>query len=115
MGLKKGFILKTRNPTVAVYGLTLYSSFLSSPADNLLLVTLFALLFALTAFGATSTRAIGEAAISAYLDQPRVRWLVNTVLVTLLVYCAIGLAGLTYGTGGYPLRRTPAPLSIAAC
>jgi len=94
MGFKKGFFLQTLNPKVAVYGLTLYSTFLSSVADNLLVLTVFALLFALTAFCATSTWAIGGAAIRKHLHQPRVRVLVNAVLALLLVYTAIDLSGI---------------------
>lgn len=95
MGFKKGFFLQTLNPKVAVYGLTLYSTFLSSAAENYLLLTAFALLFALTAFCATSTWALCGAAIRKYLHQPKVRLLVNAVLVLLLVYTAIELSGIT--------------------
>ncbi|MDH3576034.1 MAG: LysE family transporter [Desulfobacterales bacterium] len=94
MSFKKGFFLQALNPKVAVYGLTLYSTFLSSVADNLLVLTVFALLFALTAFCATSTWAIGGATIRKHLHQPRVRVLVNTVLALLLVYTAIDLSGI---------------------
>ncbi len=94
MGFKKGFFLQTLNPKVVVYGLTLYSTFLSSVADNLLVLTVFSLLFALTAFCATSTWAIGGAAIRKHLHQPRVRVLVNAVLALLLLYTAIDLSGI---------------------
>lgn len=93
MGLKKGFLLQAVNPKVAVYGLTLYSTFLSSAADDLLLLSMFALLFASIAFCATSTWAIGGAVIRKRLHRPRVRMLINTILVTLLVYCAVDLSG----------------------
>ena len=93
MGFKKGFFLQTLNPKVAVYGLTLYSTFLSSAADNLFILTLFALLFALTAFCATSTWTLCGAAIRAHLHQPRVRVFVNAVLVLLLIYTAFDLSG----------------------
>jgi cysteine/O-acetylserine efflux protein len=94
MGFKKGFLLQTLNPKVAVYGLTIYSTFLSSAADNLLALTLFALLFALAAFCATSTWTLCGAAIKKHLHQPRVRVRVNAVLVLLLVYTAIDLSGI---------------------
>ena len=96
MGFKKGFLLQAVNPKVVVYGLTLYSTFLSSAAGNLLLLTMFALLFSLTAFCATSTWAMGGAIINKNLHRPRVRLLVNSILVTLLVYCAIDLSGILY-------------------
>ncbi len=94
MGFKKGFFLQTFNPKVAVYGLTLYSTFLSSAAGSYFILTLFALLFAITAFCATSTWALCGAAIRQHLHQPRIRVLINTVLVLLLVYTAIELAGI---------------------
>ena len=94
MGFKKGFFLQAVNPKVAVYGLTLYSTFLSSTADNLFVLTIFALIFALTAFCATSTWAVGGATIRKKLHQPKVRYLVNAILMVLLMYCAVDLSGI---------------------
>ena len=94
MGFKKGFLLQTLNPKVAIYGLTLYSTFLSSVTDKHFVLTIFALLFALTAFCATSTWALCGAAIKTHLHQRSVRTLVNAVLVLLLVYTAVDLSGL---------------------
>ena len=94
MGFKKGFLLQAVNPKGTIYGLTLYSTFLSPIADNYVLLIVFSLLFALTAFLATSTWAIGGAAIRKGLHQPRTRFLVNGILVLLLVYCAIDLSGI---------------------
>ncbi len=94
MGFKKGFFLQTFNPKVAVYGLTLYSTFLSPAAENLFVLAVFALLFALTAFCSTSTWALCGAAIRTHLHQQGVRLIVNTVLVLLLIYTAINLSGM---------------------
>jgi cysteine/O-acetylserine efflux protein len=94
MGFKKGFLLQAVNPKVAVYGLTLYSTFLSPVSEKLFLLTIFAFLFAFTAFCATSTWAVGGAIIRKYLHQPRVRFLVNGILVVFLIYCAVDLSGL---------------------
>lgn len=94
LGFKKGLFLQALNPKVAIYGLTLYSTFLSSATGNPLVLTVFALLFALTAFCSTSTWALGGAAIKRHLHQPRVRILVNAILVLLLVYCALDLSGI---------------------
>jgi len=93
LGFKNGFFLQTFNPKVIIYGLTLYSSFLSSAADNQVALTVFAALFALTAFCATSTWALGGAAIKKHLREPNLRLVVNAVLVLLLVYAAIDLSG----------------------
>ena len=94
MGFKKGFFLQTFNPKVAVYGLTIYSTFLSTTTDYLFVQTVFAFLFALTAFCATSIWALCGAAIRKHLHQPRVRVFVNAVLVLLLIYTAIDLSGI---------------------
>ena len=94
MGFKQGFFLQTFNPKVAVYGLTLYSTFLSPAADNLFVLTVFAMLFALTAFCSTSTWTLCGAAIRTHLRQPKVRLLVNAVLILLLIYTAIDLSGI---------------------
>ena len=94
MGFKKGFFLQTFNPKVAVYGLTLYSTLLSPAAGNLFVLAVFAFLFALTAFCSTSTWALCGAAIRTHLHQPKVRFLVNAVLVLLLIFTAVDLSGI---------------------
>jgi len=93
LGFKNGFLLQTFNPKVIIYGLTLYSSFLSSAAENQLALSVFAALFAMTAFCATSTWALSGASIKTYLREPRLRIVVNAVLVFLLVYAAVDLSG----------------------
>ena len=94
MGFKNGFFLQTFNPKVAVYGLTIYSTFLAPITAHHLVLTLFALLFAAIAFCSTSTWALCGAAIRTHLHQPGVRRLVNAVLVLLLVYTAFDLSGI---------------------
>lgn len=94
LGFKNGFLLQAVNPKVVIYGLTLYSTFLSSAADHFGLLVLFALLFASIAFSSTSTWAIGGAVIRKRLHQPKVRMWVNGILVALLVYCAVDLSGI---------------------
>ena len=79
---------------MVVYGLTIYSTFLSPVADRLVLLTLFALLFAGIAFFATSTWALGGAVINKHLRHATARMLVNTTLALLLVYSAIDLSGI---------------------
>ncbi len=94
LGFKKGFFLQILNPKVVIYGLTLYSAFLSSAADSGFPQTISALLSAITAYCATTTWALAGAAIKKHLHQPGVRVLVNAVLVLLLVYTAIDLSGI---------------------
>jgi cysteine/O-acetylserine efflux protein len=93
MGFKRGFFLQTFNPKVAVYGLTLYSTFLAAESDNLLVLTLFAGFFATTAFCATSAWALCGAVIRGQLRRPKVRGVINAALVLLLIYCAYDLSG----------------------
>ena len=87
----KGFILQLFNPKVAVYGLTLYSTFLLPIAGRLDYLSLSALTFAMTAFAATSTWAIFGAGIKQYLNDNRFQKIVNTTLCLLLVYTAVDL------------------------
>jgi cysteine/O-acetylserine efflux protein len=94
LGFDKGFLLQLLNPKVIVYGLALYSSFLSPLAGRPLALVLFALPLTVVCFCAVSTWALCGAAIRRALVRPRVRILVNTVLVLLLAWCAVDLSGL---------------------
>ena len=60
----KGFVLQLFNPKVAIYGLTLYSTFLAGISGHIVWLLCFATIFAMTALAATSTWAICGAAIS---------------------------------------------------
>lgn len=90
----KGFILQLFNPKVAVYGLTLYSTFLAPIASRLDYLLLSALIFAFTAFVATSTWALFGAVIQRKLKNSTLKEIVNTSLSILLIYTAIELAGI---------------------
>ena len=89
----KGFVLQLFNPKVAVYGLTLYSTFLASAAGHIVWLALLAASFALTAFAATSTWALGGAAIRNSLKRASFRKAVNIVLALMLAYTAVALSG----------------------
>ena len=90
----KGFILQLFNPKVAVYGLTLYSTFLAPISSHLDYLSLSALVFAFTAFIATSTWALFGAAIKKKLKNNSFKKIVNISLSILLIYTAIELLGL---------------------
>ena len=90
----KGIGLQLFNPKVAVYGLTLYSTFLATLSNQPVYLILFAALFALTAFVATSTWALCGAAIKNKLKNDRFQIIVNTILSALLIYTAIDLSNL---------------------
>ena len=89
----KGFLLQLFNPKVAVYGLTLYSTFLAAVSGHIVLLALFAAIFAMTAFVATSTWALGGAVIRNGLKKESFRKAVNIVLSLMLVYTAVTLSG----------------------
>ena len=90
----KGFILQLFNPKVAVYGLTLYTTFLAPISNRLGYLSLSAVSFALTAFVATSTWALFGAVIKEKLKNDLFKKIVNTSLSLLLIYTAIELSGI---------------------
>ena len=94
MAFTKGFILQLFNPKVAVYGLTLYSTFLASISSRLDYLSLSAVAFAITAFVATSTWALFGAAIKNKLKDALFRKILNISLSILLIYTAVELSGL---------------------
>ena len=94
----KGFALQLLNPKVAVYGLTLYSTFLACISGNIFWLSIFAAIFAMTALAATSTWAICGAAIGNKLKKESFRKTVNTFLALLLIYTALALSGVIPGS-----------------
>ena len=89
----KGFVLQLFNPKVAVYGLTLYATFLAPISGQIAWLALFAAIFAMTAFAATSTWALDGAVIRNSLKKVSFRKTVNIILALLLVYTAVTLSG----------------------
>lgn len=94
MGFGSGFALQPLNPKVAIYGLTIYSTFLASLDGHPAGLAASAFLLAANAFCAISSWALFGAAIRKYLRQTAVKRLVNTVLALLLVYTAVDLSGI---------------------
>ena len=90
----KGFVLQLFNPKVAVYGLTLYSTFLAAISDSPAYLTFFAVAFALTAFVATSMWTICGAAIKNKLKSGRLVKTINLLLSVLLIYTAIDISNI---------------------
>ena len=90
----KGFVLQLFNPKVAVYGLTLYSTFLAGISGHIAWLSFCAAIFAITALAATSTWAISGAAIRNSLKKESFRKAVNIVLTMLLIYTAVTLSGI---------------------
>jgi len=89
----KGFVLQLFNPKVAVYGLTLFSTFLTGISGHIALLSFFAAIFAITALAATSTWALCGVAIRNSLEKESFRKAVNIFLALLLAYTALALSG----------------------
>ena len=94
LGFAQGLLLQVLNPKAIVYGVTLYSTFLVSIAEQRVYLLLSALLLAAFAFVSTSTWALFGSAIRTHLRQPRVRQAVSVGLSLMLVYTALDLSGL---------------------
>jgi cysteine/O-acetylserine efflux protein len=92
----KGFVLQLFNPKVAIYGLTLYSTFLAPIAGRPDFLSLSAVSFAFTALAATSTWALFGAAIKNKLKHESFRKAINTSLSILLIYTAVKLSGILF-------------------
>ena len=89
----KGFVLQLFNPKVAVYGLTLFSTFLTGISGHIAWLSFFAAIFAITALAATSTWALCGVAIRNSLKKESFRKAVNIILALLLLYTALALSG----------------------
>lgn len=89
-----GLLLQAFNPKVWIYGLTLYSTFLTAAIGNVALLFSSALFFAIVSFASISTWAVSGAAIKGILRDVRWQRVINTVLALILVYTAIELSGL---------------------
>ena len=89
----KGFVLQLFNPKVAVYGMTLFSTFLAPASGRRLVLVCFAAGFAAVAFTATSVWALCGAAIKNRLADDWFAKRVRLVLALLLIYTAVDLSG----------------------
>jgi cysteine/O-acetylserine efflux protein len=94
LGFTNGLLLQLLNPKVWVYGLTLYTTFLATITNQVLLLIISAVFLAAVAFCATSSWAISGAAIRRLLRNPKFQKAINIGLALLLIYTAIELSGL---------------------
>lgn len=90
----KGFLLQLLNPKAMVYGLTLFSTFLASVSGHFGPLIAFSAGFAVTAFVATSTWALGGTYIKEKLKNDTFKRNINWGLAMLLFYTAMDLSGL---------------------
>lgn len=94
LGFLHGFLLQILNPKLFIYAFTLFSAFLATMTKNISMLFLVVTFLAVVAFCATSTWALFGTAIRTYLQQPRLKVIVNIVLSLSLVFTAISLTGM---------------------
>ncbi len=93
-GFYKGVLLQFLNPKAIIYGLTLYSVFLTPLIGNPFYIILFSLGFALVGLCALLTWVLFGAIINQYLHQAKLRIIINSILSLLLAYTAIKISGI---------------------
>ena len=94
LGFMHGFILQILNPKLFVYAFTLFSAFLATMTQNMIVLLLMVTFLAGVAFCATSTWALFGTAIKTHLRNPRLNRVINIALSLSLVYTAISLTGI---------------------
>lgn len=93
-GFTHGLVLNVSNPKLIVYAFTLFSGFLASFANSIPWVILAAVVLAAVSFAATSVWALFGTGIKDYLQNPRLKMLVNVFFSLSLVYAAAALLGI---------------------
>jgi cysteine/O-acetylserine efflux protein len=94
LGFVHGLTLNVLNPKLIVYAFTLFSGFLAEMTSNLPLVVVAAIVLAAISLCATSVWALFGTGIKTYLQNPRLKTIVNILLSLSLVYAAIALLGI---------------------
>jgi cysteine/O-acetylserine efflux protein len=94
LGFLHGCLLQVLNPKLFVYAFTLFSAFLATKTQNIIVLLLVVTFLAGTAFCATSTWALFGTAIKTHLRNPRLNVVINMALSLALVYTAISLMGI---------------------
>jgi cysteine/O-acetylserine efflux protein len=89
-----GFVLQILNPKLFIYAFTLFSAFLATMTQNIIVLLFVVTFLAIVAFCAASTWALFGTTIKSQLQNPRLKMVVNIALSLSLVYTAISLIGL---------------------
>lgn len=89
-----GFCLQVLNPKAIIFGLTVYTTFLSAINREPFLLGGLTLLMTLLTFCSVSVWAFGGAGIRRHLHLGYIRKGLNFILAALLIYCAATLSGL---------------------
>jgi len=93
MVFRHGFLLQALNPKAIIFGLTIYTTFLSGITDRPVILSFSTFLLTIITFCSVSLWAFGGVQMQEYLHLERIRKLVNFILFALLVYCAVSLSG----------------------
>jgi cysteine/O-acetylserine efflux protein len=94
MHFKHGFLLQALNPKAIIFGLTMYTTFLSGITGSPLPLAISTVLLATLTFCSVSLWAFGGVQIQRYLHLKQVRRSINLILFILLLYCAVTLSGI---------------------
>jgi cysteine/O-acetylserine efflux protein len=94
MGFYRGFFLQFLNPKAVVYGLTIYTVFLTPISGQVIPILTSAIVLSIVTYTATSVWALSGATLRKYIRRPKIRRTVGVVLALLLVYTAADLSGL---------------------
>ena len=94
LGFVEGLLLQLLNPKVIVYGLTLYSTFLTAVASDVAFIAISATAFTAIAFTSVTTWAVAGSAFTRLLKQLIVRRIVAAIFSLLLLYSAVESSGL---------------------
>jgi len=95
-GFYKGILLQFLNPKGIIFGLTLYSTFLSPIINNPLYIVLSSLSIVLVGLCAVLTWALFGAIINQYLHHLKLRIILNSILSLLLAYTAVKISGILF-------------------
>jgi cysteine/O-acetylserine efflux protein len=93
-GYLRGALLQLMNMKMIIYGMTIYATFLSTLVQIPVYLLVSAFLLASLAFVSISVWAIFGSVIRTYLQNPKIKAIVNVTLALLLVYSAVELSGL---------------------
>lgn len=93
MSFKHGFLLQALNPKAIIFGLTIYSTFLSRISGQPILLTVSTFVLACVTLCSVSLWAFTGVQIQGCLTSLKTQKMVNMILSALLIYCAISLSG----------------------
>lgn len=93
MVFKHGFLLQALNPKAIIFGITIYTTFLSGITSQPIPLTLSTIFLTIVTLCSVSLWAFIGVKLQSYLSSERITKIVNFILFALLTYCAINLSG----------------------